>query len=155
MDIIESHKNKLNASFTATLCNITGALVCISLISYFLIMRLMGFHEIIFLRVFNFIFLFAGIIIALHRYSRNYDGTVEFFKGFRIGMHVTGASVIPFALFMLIYLSIDKSLMNTIINSVNFGNYITPGSAAVVIIVEGIASGLIMTLISMQYFKKS
>src|SRR5438552_3792241 len=93
------------------LCNITSALVFLYLMLYFIIMRAIGFYEMIALRNFNILFLCGGILLALLSYRKKNKG-IKYPTGIRIGLRITITSVIPFAAFIYYYLLTDDNFMN-------------------------------------------
>lgn len=130
-----------------------GLVVTLSLIAYFLTMRMFNLHQVLLFRFFNFFFLLSGIIWALQRYKVITGQKIDYFVGLYIGCYTTIISVIPFALFVLLYLMADTAFMQIIVESVPYGNFITPGTASGAILIEGTSSGLIISFIAMQYFK--
>lgn len=141
--------------YSVHLCNWCGLVVSLGLISFFLLMKGLNLHEILALRYLNFLFLFAGIIFVLYQYQKkNATKGVDYFTGLKMGIRISLLAVIPFAIFMGIYLVVDENFMNYIKHTADFGNYLTPGLAAGSILVEGVSSGVIITYMSMQYFKE-
>lgn len=153
-----AHKTELKIfSEESALCYKTGFLVAASLIGFFFLMKAIGFYEILGLRYLNVIFLLTGIIIAFSSYrsKKESDNEIDYLTGLKMGMHITFAAAIPFAIFMAIYLNIDKNFMIYIQQNAMFGEYLSPLSAAVATLLEGAASGVIITFMVMQYFKKN
>ena len=141
-------------SFESLLCNLTGVIVSLLLVSFFLIMRTFGWYQVLELRYFNVLILFAGIHSALLSYrNRISPEGIDYLKGLKMGLRISLTAIIPFAIFMAIYLKIDTNFMNYIIQNGEFGKYLTPGRAAGVIGFEGFVSGAIVTYIIMPYFK--
>ncbi|HWY10801.1 MAG TPA: hypothetical protein VN026_05730 [Bacteroidia bacterium] len=144
------------SSFESLLCNLTGVIVSCLLIGFFLIMKVFGWYQILELRYFNFLILFAGIHSAFLSYRNKVSPEgINYLKGLKMGLRITLTAVIPFAIFMGIYLKIDTNFMNYIIQHGDFGRYLTPGRAAGVVGFEGFVSGAIMTYIIMPYFKNN
>ena len=141
-------------SFESLLCNLTGVIVSLLLVSFFLIRRTFGWYQVLELRYFNILILFAGIHSALLSYrNRISPEGIDYLKGLKMGLRISLTAIIPFAIFMGIYLKIDTNFMNYIIQNGEFGKYLTPGRAAGVVGFEGFVSGAIMTYIIMPYFK--
>lgn len=141
----------------SALCFKAGFLVAGSLIAFFFLMKSMGYYEVLGLRYLNVIFLLAGIIIAFSSYGikRGSEHEIDYLTGLKMGMHITLAAAVPFAIFMAIYLNIDKNFMIYIQENAMFGEYLSPLSAAVGTLLEGAASGAVITFTVMQYFKKN
>lgn len=154
-------KLKLFESDVSGLCNIAGALTFLFLMLYFIIMRSVGLHELFALRDFNFMFLLAGILLALSRYRKTRKSKIEYRTGLKIGMRITLTAVIPFALFIYFYINTDDSFMHVLRIKLYAGEFtavlgeiISPAIAAGIICAEGLLSGALTTFIAMQYFKK-
>ena len=122
--------------------------------AYFLIMRSIGLHEVFNLRYVNAIFLIIGIALAMHSYKTHTKEIVPYKKGLQMGMLITLIAVIPFALFIYLYLNIDDDFLNLVEKNIEFKGYISPGTVACFIGLEGICSGLITTFIVMQFVKR-
>lgn len=130
-----------------------GIVVTLSLIAYFLTMRMFELHQVLLFRFFNFFFLLSGIIWALNAYKVKTGQKIDYFVGLYIGCYTTIISVIPFALFVLMYLNADTVFMQLIVESVPYGKFLTAGTASGAILIEGTSSGLIISFIAMQYYK--
>jgi hypothetical protein len=134
-----------------------GLLVSAALIGFFLVMKFAGLHRYLALRYFNWIIYALGIIIAFSVYSRNNTKHVkhrlQYLKGIKMGLRIALIAIIPFAIFMFVYLRIDESFMIYIRENSEFGRYLSPISAAAVVAIEGFVGGAITTYMAMQYFK--
>jgi hypothetical protein len=149
---LESEKSDLSV---ASLCNGVGLLTCACLVSYFFIMSAFKLQEVIELRGFNFVFILGGILLVLRLYSKTVEeDKIDYFVGLKIGIRVTFTAVILFAIFMALYLVYDDHLMTVIKTSTGVGDYLNPLTVAGAICIEGLSSGVIITFIAMQYFKK-
>lgn len=151
-----THKKSVHEifSFESLICNLTGVIVSLLLVGFFLITRALGWYQILELRYLNVLILFAGIHSALLSYrNRISPGGIDYLKGLKLGLRITLTAIIPFTIFLAIYLKIDTNFMNYIMQNGEFGKYLTPGRAAVVVGFEGFVSGAIMTYIIMPYFK--
>ena len=137
------------------LCIETGVLVFFGFMSYFLIMRAIGLHEVFMLRYFNAIFLIAGILLAINSYKKNMKGIFNYKKGLQMGTFITLLAVIPFAIFIYLYLNIDDGFLGLVEKDVDLRDFVSPGTVACFICLEGVCSGSIITFIVMQYFKKN
>jgi hypothetical protein len=131
-----------------------GLLTAVGLIALFFIMKVLGIVHIIELRVLNFFVLAAGVVMALRYFSSTKPASFTYLKGLGLGV-LTGivASVI-FGLFVFVYTNfIDPAFMQSMVENEPFGQYLNPYIAAVAVAVEGIASGLILSFIAMNYME--
>ena len=160
LELIKKPKQKkqeepsLNEFSTFSLCVETGALVFSGFMAYFLIMRAIGLHEVFMLRYLNALFLIAGILLATHSYKKNMKVEVSHKKGLQMGMFITLMAVIPFAVFIYLYLNIDDGFLSLVEKNVELRDFISPATVAGFICLEGLCSGSIITFIVMQYLKK-
>ena len=149
---IESEKPDLSV---ASICNGTGILTCTFLIGYFFLMSAFKLQEVLALRAFNFFIMLGGVVWALHLYSRSTDDNkIDYFTGLKIGVRVIFTSVVPFAIFMALYLVYDGHLMYVIKENTGIGDYLNPLTIAGAICIEGIGSGMIISFMAMQYYKR-
>lgn len=137
------------------LSTVTGALISVAMIAFFLIMKAAGLAEVPTFRHFNGVFLLVGIVSAYAYYKNKYtkDG-LDYLMGIRLGLRITLTAIIPFAIFMWLYLRMDSSFMQFIIHAASWGEYLTPITSAAVVGIEGFISGGLVSYIVMPYFKK-
>jgi hypothetical protein len=97
----------------------------------------------------------AGIISAFSYYKNKYSpGGLDYLFGLRLGLRITLTAIVPFSIFMGLYLKMDPGFMEFIINNAAFGEYLTPLSSAAAIGFEGFVAGALVSYITMPYFKK-
>jgi hypothetical protein len=133
----------------------TGLITSLLLVSYFSLMKAFGSAHLTELRYLNFFILSAGIFYAYYLF-RKPGYNIEYFAGAGLGFITTAASVIPFAAFLYAYFTyVDPGLLVTIKSSSLMGEYLTPFTVAGAIVVEGMASGVILSFILMQYYKSA
>jgi hypothetical protein len=131
-----------------------GLLTAIGLIALFFIMKILGVVHIIELRVLNFFVLAAGVVMALRYFSSIKPDSFTYFKGLGLGVLTGIVASIIFGLFIFVYTNfIDPAFMQAMIENEPFGQYLNPYIAAVAVAVEGIASGLILSFIVMNYME--
>ncbi len=132
----------------------TGLVTSFLLIAYFLLMKAFGLAHISELRYFNFFILFGALLYA-YRHYKEPNQNIEYLPGIGLGFITVAASVLPFAIFIYHYFwYLDPNLLEVIKHrSAMMGAYINATSIAGVIIVEGLASGGILSFALMQYYK--
>jgi hypothetical protein len=132
-----------------------GFITFLSLVSYFMIMKVLGLSQILELRFFNFVIIAAGIYFGINKFKRQFGEEDFYLKGLGQGIFISAVSVILFAFFMSIYLSyFDESLMQHIRETATLGFNVSTGlNIFFVIFIEGIAAGFIITFAAMQYLK--
>jgi hypothetical protein len=129
-----------------------GLIIFLSLVAYFLFMKLVGLFEIHELRALNFFILFAGVWKALTHFKKK--SQLEYFEGIGLGSLTAVIGVIPFAVFMFFYLHADSQFMANIMATESFGEYMNPYILAFLIAFEGGISGVLVSFGMMQYLKK-
>lgn len=144
----------MNTSFSVALRY--GIFVTIALIAYFLILRLFGLHENPWLRVFNGVFMAAGIFYAIKYYKLLTGDKFTYVDGFKTGLVTGFIGTILFTGFMAVYMfHLDPEFTQKLLGEW-FKNYGTgAGILVFIILVEGLVSTVILTLTFMQVFKKS
>jgi len=131
-----------------------GLATAIALVAYFLILHSVGLSEKIELRMFNFLILLTGIILAI-KAAKKKEVDFEYLRGFGVGFYVTVVATVPFAIFIFGFLELNEPIMTHIINNAPFGHFLSPWACGAVVLFEGLSSGVIITYTAMQYFKKS
>ena len=132
-----------------------GSFTFLGLLVYFLLMKLLGLANIVELRFLNFFILLVGIRFFIMRLKREGNGSLDYLHALGYGFVVAAFTSLLFSAFMFIYLAyLDPGLMRHIQAHQPFGEYLTPGSAAIVLILEGDASGAIISFALAQYAGK-
>lgn len=130
-----------------------------ALIAYFLLMKLFGLETNFYLRIFN-LFIMIGGIFFLYRNTfvrGNNDERVGYLQGLLMGAQLTIISVVIFIVFLGLYIKfIDPGFIGVLEST---GLWATSGisvtEAVMGILIEGLASGIIISFALMQYFKSS
>lgn len=131
-----------------------GLITSAALIGYFLLMKAIGLAHIIELRLLNFVFLGIGITYGIYQLKKSLSHEDFYLKGLGHGFMIVLFALVPFAIFMTIYLQfLDPQLMAQIRESVAISEYINWMAILFVLLLEGLASGAILTFAAMQYFK--
>lgn len=133
-----------------------GFLIAVGLIAYFLILKLVGLHEQIWLRLINGLIVGYGIY-AVIRMRRILEGDkFDYFKGFKSGIYAGFFATLIFTAFMAIYMfHLDENFPNSIMESWIRDYNQGPGILVFILLIEGFASTVILTFTFMQKFKPS
>jgi len=132
-----------------------GLLTFLGLVAYFMVMKWVGLFEIHELRGLNFFILLAGIAMAMRHYKENCNTDFAYFQGLSLGILTALAAIIPFAVFILIYLLVDVSFMQNLVENEPFGRFFNPFILSFLVAFEGVFSGGMMSFVLMQYMRKS
>lgn len=129
-----------------------------ALIAYFLLMKLFGLETNFFLRIFN-LFIMIGGIFLLYRNTFIRDGReneqIGYVQGLLMGLQLTVISVAIFIVFLGIYIRFFDPGFMEILESTGLWatSGLSPSAIVLGIMMEGVASGLIVSFTLMQYFK--
>ena len=126
---------------------ISGTLITLGLIAYFFLSYAAGFVHVIELRLLNLVILAAGVYFALRQYQRTHAGHMDYFHSFTTGMATAAIGTLTFSVFLLIYLFVDKQLMEIIAERQPLGFYLNPYIASFMVSLEGVFSGLFVTFL--------
>ena len=128
-----------------------GLRIAAGLIVFFVIMRLVGFHHHVELRLFNLIILMAGIYFGLKKFKDTHDKHINYFRALITGVGIGAVGSVVFGLFMFVYMKLDNDLMQSIIDNEPMGRYLNPYMAAFIVALEGLFSGLLVTFLLCNY----
>lgn len=128
--------------------------IYLGIVLFFFLMKLLGLDHITELRLLNFIFVFWGINGAIKKNILK-NNTNHYLSNFYIGFATSILGVILISVSLTFYLFyIQPSFINTIEDLNMWGANLSPPLVAFAILVEGLASSIIITFILMQYWKK-
>lgn len=107
---------------------------------YFFIMKALNLSEQYNFRIFNGVIHLALIFLAIRKYRQEFPGDFNVLSGTAAGIVTSMVGVIPFAIFQLIYLNLDTAFMQYLQGNVSMiGEYLTPYTAALIVLMEGFA----------------
>ncbi|WP_303311463.1 DUF4199 domain-containing protein [Hymenobacter sp. BT730] len=130
-----------------------GLYTAAAMLIYFLIATLLGYASHIELSYLNALILAVGICAAIARFKRARDGRIAYLQGFGTGILTAIVASIAFGFCFIIYVIINPGLMEELRASDLFGFDLSVTIAFLAIILQGAMSGVIISLIAMQYFK--
>lgn len=132
-----------------------GLYTGLGLIAYFLLMTFVDQAANIYLRILNFFIIAAGIYFLFkHLMTRNGRG-FGYILGLGSGVFMSAVSIITFIVFLVLYVRfIDPSFMEVLESSQIWGHDLSLTDAAFGIGIEGVISGVILSFMGMQWFKR-
>lgn len=129
-----------------------GLLIALGLVIFFFIMRIFGLLYMVELRVMNIVIMIVGILMAIRALKKLHPEEFTYFKGMGTGVLTGIIGSILFGLFVFFYVTfLDTGLMQNIIENEPMGRFMNPYIVSVIIVVEGIASALLVSFIIMNY----
>ncbi|MBB6610098.1 DUF4199 domain-containing protein [Pontibacter sp. Tf4] len=133
-----------------------GILVGIAHIVYFLLMGLLGLHDIVELSFLSSIFLVIGIVVAISNFKRAKNGEINYFQGLAIGATVGVVSSTILALFLVLYIGVfDSTYLAHLQASAYFPKSISLLALFALTIIYGSWPGFWLAFIAMQWFKRA
>lgn len=133
-----------------------GLFIAGSLIAYFLILKLLNLHNNIWLRLANGIFMAAGIYFSIKYYKFKFNPEFSYVDGFKTGLLTGFIATGVFIVFMAIYMfHLDTEFPQTVLKGWLDNTDQGAGLLILIILMEGLASTAVLTLMFMQIFKKS
>lgn len=133
-----------------------GLIIAVSLIAYFVILRMFGMHNNPWFRLANGIFMAIGIYFAIKTYKTRHFNEFTYVDGFKTGLLTGFIATGVFIAFMAVYMfhldpEFTEGILKNWVENTDQGG----GLLILVILVEGLASTAVLTLTCMQIFKKS
>jgi hypothetical protein len=133
-----------------------GGFIALGLIVYFLIVRLLGLHENSWLRLLNGVIVAFGIYKVIKDVKAESGVNFNYFDGFKAGIISGFVATLIFTFFMGIYIFYLDTEFAEKIMAMSLGSASTvPVSLLFIILIEGFASTVILSLLFMQKFKPS
>lgn len=134
-----------------------GLLTALGLVLYFLLMKVIGLVHVVELRFLNAIILTIGIIMAIKALKNVKQGKMKYLQGIGVAYITALVATVLFAIFMVVYIkAFDDKLLEVLTAENLFGERmsITPGLVIfIVLMLEGMISGVMIGFIAMQWFK--
>ncbi|MCB0633282.1 MAG: DUF4199 domain-containing protein [Saprospiraceae bacterium] len=121
-----------------------GLWMLLGFIVFFLFMHLLGLSDNYNLRVLNGVIHLGIIYLTIKAFRSKYPDTVSnYVSGTAMGIYVSLVGVLGFTIFMILFLSFSPDFLNELRKAMPMGDYITPITASIFILVEGLAISLI------------
>lgn len=118
---------------------------------FFLLMHLLDLSQNYYLRVFNGVIHTGCLWLALRAwYREHHEPSDDYTSGVVMGMITSFAGVLPFTVFMVLFLACNPSFLANIQSQSPIGHYFTPVMASLFILVEGIAVSLIVSYLMVR-----
>ena len=130
-----------------------GVSIALTLIGYFILMKLMGWHEYPALSIFNGVIYGAGILKAMQVFKQNSDN-FSYAEGWQIGFLSGTIATLLFTAFMGFYmLEINTEFANAVLS--NWGITYTNGVVVMLVstVLMGMSTAIVLSLTFMQLLK--
>lgn len=120
---------------------------------YFVIASLIGVADNIMYSYGNVAILAIGACAAIAHFKRTRHDRMPYLQGFGTGIITSAVASLVFALFFVVYTVVNPALMEQLRAADLFGFELSVTIAFLAIVLQGVMSGVIISLIAMQYFK--
>jgi hypothetical protein len=128
-----------------------GLRIAAGLIVFFIVMKICGLAHHVELRLMNLGILAVGVYFALKRFKYTHSDNLNYFRGLVTGVATAAVGSLIFALFLFIYMKVDDSMMQSIIENDPMGRYLNAYIAAFIVALEGVFSGLLVTFVLLNW----
>jgi len=133
-----------------------GVAISGSLIAYFLVLALFGWHTNPFFSLFNGVITGFGIYEAIKAYKLRQGSDFSYTNGFTVGVIAGFVATLIFTIFFLIYATELKPDFLPELLTIFSNNYqVSIGLVSFVVAIMGFATTVVLTLSFMQLFKTS
>ena len=121
-----------------------GLWMMIGFILFFLLMHLLGLSDSYNLRIFNGVIHISLMYFAIREFRSEHPDTIgNHVSGTAMGMYASVVGVLGFAIFMVLFLAFSPDFLQQLREAMPMGHYLTPITASVFILMEGIVISLI------------
>lgn len=128
-----------------------GIKIAAGLILYFLVMKFAGLGHHVELRLLNLFILVAGIFFGLKKFKETHEDHLNYFRALVTGVAIGAVGSLIFAAFLFVWMKVDASMMQSIIDNEPMGRYLNPYIASFIVALEGVFSGLLVTFVLINW----
>jgi hypothetical protein len=128
-----------------------GLRIAIGLIAYFFLMKILNLAHHVELRLLNLVILVVGVYLALRKLREVNEQRLNYFRALVTGFSTATIGSVLFAIFLFIYMKVDDSMMQAIIEGEPMGRYLNAYIAAFIVALEGVFSGLLVTFVILNW----
>jgi len=130
-----------------------GLFTAVGMIVYFLVASLLHLTDRVEFSFLNGIILAIGVSMAIAHYKHVKHDRMPYFQGFGTGIITALVAAVTFGLFFIVYTVINPAIMDQLRARDLFGFDLSVTIAFLAIILQSAMSGVIISLIAMQYYK--
>lgn len=133
---------------------VSGLITAALLIGYFVLINELGLLYRLELRVVNIIVLLAGITLTVRYFRRKAGDGSYYFEGLSLCFYTGLLAVGIFAAFVYGYFLMNQAQLESLrAHLPMMGHYLTPLSAALSVVAEGMVAALTIAFVLMQFYK--
>jgi hypothetical protein len=128
-----------------------GIKIAAGLIGFFLLMKIIGLHHHVELRILNLFILSVGVYLAMKKFKATHGGNLNYFRGLITGVTTAGIGSLLFGLFLFVYMQLDTELMESIKINEPMGRHLNPYISGFIVTLEGFFSGFLVTFVLLNW----
>jgi hypothetical protein len=148
---MKSYEIKVSATGMGAKAGIIGFVL---LVVYFIIMKFTNILQSEMAWAFNFVILLSVMLYTFNSYRSKTQPNVSYIPGFRMGCVIWLIAIFPYVLFVYGYTYLNPGILPLFKGNILFmTTEVTPTTVAASILLEGVATGIILTFTIMQYYK--
>ncbi|RYU74173.1 DUF4199 domain-containing protein [Hymenobacter persicinus] len=121
--------------------------------AYFLLASLLHLTDRVEFSFLNGVILAIGVSMAIAHYKQVCHNRMPYLQGFGTGIVTALVASVVFGLFFIVYTVINPAIMDQLRARDLFGFDLSVTIAFLAIVLQGVMSGVIISLIAMQYYK--
>ncbi|GAA4007562.1 hypothetical protein GCM10022408_19430 [Hymenobacter fastidiosus] len=123
--------------------------------AYFLLASLLHLTDRVEFSFLNGVILTIGIVMAIAHYKRVKNDRMPYLQGFGTGIVTALVASVVFGLFFVVYTVINPGIMDQLRARDLFGFDLSVTIAFLAVMLQGGMSGVIISLVAMQYYKSA
>jgi hypothetical protein len=128
-----------------------GLKIAAGLIGFFVLMWVIGLGHHSELRLLNLFIITAGIFFGLKKFKETHADHLNYFRALITGVAMGAIASVIFAMFLFVWMQLDDSMMQAIIENEGMGHHLNPYIASFVVALEGVFSGLLVTFVLINW----
>ncbi len=129
-----------------------GIFTAVILIAYFLFLSILGLSPNPVYSFVNAVICAVGISLSIKDFKERNPDSFHYKDGFITGFSTGICATIIFTIFFITYFSYDQAFADALLK--NLGNNIDTGLMFFAVMVMGITSSMVVTLVLMQHYKR-
>jgi hypothetical protein len=122
---------------------------------YFLAASLLHLTDRVEFSFLNGVILAIGVCMSIARYKRARHDRMPYLPGFGTGIVTALVASVVFGLFFVVYTVVNPAIMDQLRARDLFGFELSVTIAFLAIMLQGVMSGVIISLVAMQYYKSA
>ncbi len=150
---METEASNANLKFDIQVALKYSLILALCYVTLFSTAKMMGFAQIINIRLINYVFAFIFCYKAIDKVYASKKYTNIYFTGIRISIFTAAFAQFGFAFLLFIYLNFDHSFAHYLVTRMPWDIVMPEFSVSLLFFAEGLAISIITSIILIQYFE--